>query len=835
MSAARLPATSRAIARSGVSGVVVAALAWVVLTGSGVAVPAEPAAAASNSAVTITAEDQDADYEEAPFPELSVTVSQTKDLVSQGVTVSWTGGRQSVAPGQTGGEDFLQIFQCWGDDPSDASRPDRTTCQYGGTLGPGSTRDSYRDADRDVDAAHDLQYTIPGRGVVLPAYTSIPFRAPDGTSVSNIVTDASTGAKTVDTAIDVNTNQYFTSYTTNEIPWAPSGADGRGSVAFEVQTAMQSSGLSCGTPTPENLDVGASCWLVVLPRGASDNGSRYITQSGLFWDTWKHALAFRLDFRPLGARCKEGTAERQVFGSELITLAMGSWQPAVCNTAGGAVLALVTGSESDALRAAATTPDSGLVVTSRALQDVETDPLVYAPLAISGLTIGFNIDRFVNPNLTVPAEIADRDRLAITSLRLTPRLLAKLLTNSYRASLPLGTDAGVVEKNPWNVVQDPDFLAINDPEWTYLVMQGYALSDVLVPQGRSDAAWIIWQYITADPEAAAFLAGTPDPWGMVVNPWSTTTAAANPSGVAFSLPREDFPKADPIERPADGSGGAINLITWRPYTADLDTSGYLTLRGDGQLLGGWDIFAVPPKYAKAARALPGRRQVLGLTSTSAAERYQVVTAELKNAAGAFVAPSTESMLAAAAAMGTSAESTQVLRYDSTSAAAKGATTAYPLTVPIYAAANPKYVSADARGAYAAFIRYATTSGQNPGDALGQLPRGYAPLPASWRASAESAAAAILSGSTQPAPTGNNSAGAGGPNGYSPASDTSGEPAQPDASGSPAAALSSSVTPADPSPPVDGPVLPLSLALGLAAALASSVAGRRKAIRSWIRR
>ena len=720
------------------------AVVCVLVAGSGVVIGSPAQAAEPSSAATVTARDQDSDYLSAPFPDLAVTVSQTKNLVSQGITVSWTGGRQSVAPGQTGGADFLQIFQCWGDDPANPSRPDRTTCQYGATLGPGSTRDSYRESDAVVDATHDGPYTVPAEGLFTPTYTSIPFRAPDGKTVTNIATDAA-GTRTLIPGVSVNTNPYFTEYTTNEVPWAPSGPDGRGSVAFEVQTAMQSSGMSCGTPKADNLDVGASCWLVAVPRGASDNGSRYITQSGLFWDTWKHALAIRLDFRPLGVRCDEGTKERQVFGSELLSLAVNSWQPSVCRAEGGAVLALVTGSESDALRTAATTAESGLVVTTRALQGVERDPLVYAPIALSGLTVGFTIDRFVNPNIVVPPELAAKDRLPITSLKLTPRLLAKLLTNSYRASLPLGVDAGVVEKNPWNIAQDPDFLAINDPEWASLTMQGYALSDLLVPQGRSDAAWVIWQYIASDPKAAAFLAGTPDDWGMVVNPWCATDPTVNPSGTAFTVPRDDFPKADPIERPASSTGGPINLVTWRPYTTELDTSGYLALRGDGQLLGGWDALSASPKYGKAPRALPGRRQVLALTSTSAAQRYQVVTAELQNGAGEFVGPETSAMLEAAKSMVVAGGNDQVRRYDATSEAAKTAKGAYPLTVPLYAAANPDTLSRDARSAYVTFIRFATSTGQTPGDGLGQLPRGYAPLPDDLVQQARTVAGVIADG------------------------------------------------------------------------------------------
>ncbi len=60
--------------------------------------------------------------------------------------MSWTGGKKSQVPNQqTGGENFLQVAQCWGDEAgSNGTRPDRTTCQYGGFNLPGATRYSNR-------------------------------------------------------------------------------------------------------------------------------------------------------------------------------------------------------------------------------------------------------------------------------------------------------------------------------------------------------------------------------------------------------------------------------------------------------------------------------------------------------------------------------------------------------------------------------------------------------------------------------------------------------------------------------------------------------------------
>lgn len=840
MSAEHRPAARRTALRSGLSGLLVGSIVWIGLTASGVLAPASPAHAADSSAVTVTAAQQDQHLSSAPLPDLSVTVSQTQRLTAQGIRISWTGGKKSIAAGPgNGGENFLQIFMCWGDDPEDADRPDRTTCEYGGASSPGATRDGYRAYPLSDIPAADQPYSAPSAISFLPPFTSIPFIARDGTRVDGIVTDAATGAKSIDTSVDVNNNQFFTNYSTNEVPWVGSGDNGKGAVSFEVQTAAQSSGLGCGTAITRNgQTTGAGCWLVILPRGTSDNGSINITQSGLFADSWQHALAVRLGFEPIGARCEQGAAERQLAGSELATLAVNAWQPVVCKGAGASIYSLLTMPESDAVAAAATSQGAPLALTSFPWQTDGADPLRYAPIALTGLAVSIAIDRQPDPFKNLPASYVDAARTPFTSMNLTPRLLAKLLSYSYRFALPPGADTGYLTGTAvYNITKDPDFLAVNDKEWAAQDIAGAAVSDIMIPQGRSDAARAVWAYIASDADARDFLASKPDPWGMVVNPWYSTNASKNPSGTAFSLDRDDFPKADPVE--ADPPNvGPVNIVTWRPFSSDLGTNAYLTLRGDGQLLGTWDQYAIPPKYNKGARLLPGNQAVIGLTTTSSASRYQVVTASLENPAGAFVAPTTSAMEAAAAAM-TAVDKTSVLGFDAASTTAKGATTAYPLTLPVYAAANPAETDASLRAAYAAFITYATsTGGQTPGIDIGTLPDGYAPIPTGWVTAAKTAAAAIAVG-TQPtaaSDSGSGSSSDSGSGSYGGSSDAVGasEGAQPSATGTASPTLSSSVTPADPEAPAS-PALGYALLAGLASAVISHVASRRRAIRSWVRR
>ena len=843
----------------------VALLILVMLSLSGTPLAATQARAdgAANSAKTVRAADYDPDVANSPFPDLAVTVSQTEDLIQQGITVSWTGGKQSEAPqGTVGGSNFVQILECWGNEPgSDGTRPDRRTCQYGGTGGWGATRDG-NTLPENV-APQDQKYSADLGGY---NYVGIPFvaynsdrvvdesKAPAESVLTNTTTNNAGQVVLKSPMIRFDANEYFTSLTTNEVKWAPSGNDGSGSAPFELQTAMQSPGLGCGSPVKvSGVSTGQPCWLVIIPRGQADNGSSLINTPGLWWSSWKHHLAVKLDFRPLGTACELGAAERQLAGSELVAQAISSWQPVVCR--GGSPFTLAQIPETDALAAAAGTTPSALAFTSRPLSlegsGLTKDPLAYAPVALGGISVSFAVDAF--PSSTADEKYRARAGLPLTDMKLTPRLLAKLLTASYVDALPSGADLSHIGyksfadpgKNARSLVFDPDFRAINDPEWSVQLIAGASISDVLMPLGRSDLTQRVWEYVLADAEAKAWLAGKPDPWGMVVNPCYSTNSKVSarcpradkgaPATAALSLPRDDFPKADPAEKidttisdPANGTG-VVNLVTWRPYTSGFADGGFRVLRGDGMVLGAWDKFSVPPKFGKSQRQLLGSRQVLALTSTPAARLYQTTTAKLRNPAGEFVSPESANLLAAAAAMTPVTGQTPVLRFDQSSAKAKAAKNAYPLAIPVYAALNPQQTDAAQRADYAKLISYAAGDGQTPGNEDGQLPSGYAPLPAAWRSQATAAAEVIRSGSwpsPSPSPTPTTSSTASAASQPSEQSTTP-PPSDPSPSGDQAGALAGPTTPKDPELGGLAVVVPATGVAGLAAVVGIPLISRRR--------
>ncbi len=873
------------------------------------------AQADASSSITIAAKDNDItratdpNLLAAPAPDLKVTVSQTTGLLSQAIQVSWTGGKSSSTPSSsTGGANFLQIAECWGEDPANPGHPDPTTCQYGGFATAGATRGGSVECPlgtvngdtvrlNPVIDAHDYSNTTGSNGDYtqpcargLSPFTSIPFRAAanagtiasvmpnptltgvagpriayeeysaPGTALDATIQQSGTtpvvgGALTVPTpanvggtnqnlvGVNLTSNQFFTKYTTNEIPWAGTGADGNGSTKFEVQTAVQTPALGCGslvTDSVSGAQVPQSCWLVVIPRGTGDSGSTEITKSGLWWDSWKHNIAFKLDFRPTAQLCSIGGTEKQLSGSALVEGAISSWQPNLCLGATGSTFIVSTGNEAAALTKASGTVPSPLALTSRPLQIAGKDPVQYAPVALSGLAISFAIDRYavpgINPGHTTPADYIAKNTTAFTSMNLTPRLVAKLLTNSYWLSLPAGaprTEIGYVSdadqgKNAQSLVKDPDFLSKQtSDEWNYQYLASISLADLLVPGGQSDEANQLWQYALSDQEGRDFLAGKPDDWGMTVNPYYATVASSY--SPALTLPTVTFPKADPITTanslPTDVSQGndSINLLTYRPFTPDFATGAYDTLRGDGQVLGTWN--PVKKTYDKSVRNLVGTQKVLAVTTTEAAARYSNVTASLRNPAGNFVAPTTETMTSAAAAMTASAGNAAVLGFDFSSAPAVAAANAYPLTMPIYAAVNPLQTDASLRATYANFIRYAVQGGQVPGVSTGQLPDGFAPIPPAWVDQSMVSANAIEQGISPLSLIAGTTVVASAPNGsvaprVAPVTSESTvvtANTNPTATGAPAGALAGKPTPADPALGPVAAAVPAGLLSGFAAA------------------
>ncbi|SNY62202.1 hypothetical protein [Paractinoplanes atraurantiacus] len=651
-------------------------------------VPPSVATAAEGSAVTVTGRGE--------FADLKVTVAQTTNLINQVVTVSWTGGKPTVDVGVY--LDYLQIMQCWGDD---ATGPRRDQCQYGalytdsrGGTWTGSRQVSY--GDSLVDKAETLK---PENGQ--PAY--VPF-----TSVTGGVSTGSGGG------------EFFDATTTNEIPYGRTRQNGTGEEFFEVQTATEAPGLGCGAKLADGT--GRSCWLVIVPRGQTEvNGTtgdarphRWLDSSPLSATNWDQRMVVPLKFQPLGSVCPIGTAERRTVGAEAMTEAMLRWQPTLC--AGGDRVYGYSQVTDDLARTRLTGKDPGLVfLNSPAVQNPK-NPQLYAPVAVSGLTIALNVDWQSGFDAT------DEDRLnegrRITGLKLTPRLVAKLLTQSYLSGADNSRTS--IAGNPMTVSSDPEFLKYNPDFAKQLAVP---IGDMLVPLGQSDLAKRLWEWVLADPDAKAFLTGAKDPWGMKVNPVYS----------AQSWPQETFPKSDLycVKLRSDaGDERDWCTLDMHPYTNNMHDAARYASRGDSLVrnVTARDNVGSVIGWKKGAPQAPGKRALLAVTDVATADRYGLPTAQLMNRSGTFVAPTTEGMLASVGTMKYSTATPGTLEPDPSRTDAN----AYPLTTVVYGATAPLAITKAAGKDYADLLRYAAGNGQTPGVEPGTLPYGYAPLPAELR-------------------------------------------------------------------------------------------------------
>jgi hypothetical protein len=368
-------------------------------------------------------------------------------------------------------------------------------------------------------------------------------------------------------------------------------------------------------------------------------------------------------------------------------------------------------------------------------------PPVYAPVLLGGLTISFFVES--QSRGSAPAAVKAFDGSRITQLNLTPRLVAKLLTESYKygvSALALEFQAGgPLAGNPIDLTTDPDFLAANpaaagNPAFKDLFFVN-GIPDALSPLNPSDATAELWQWVNADKDARAFLDGTPDPFGMVVNP----------SFAKIALPRPDIPKLDPFCQQFPPPQPKLCTLDYHPYAASMHAAGRAAARGDLLQRVTWRNDLFPPVYGTTPSQPAGKRAILAITDAATAYRYGLQTAYLRNASGAFVGPTQAGMLAAAGSM----KPVDGLAIPDPATTDPGA---YPLTTLTYAATTPAALTTVQGHDYAALLDYAAGAGQTPGVGPGQLPPGYAPLPLALRAQTSAAAQQVRALAGIPIPT-----------------------------------------------------------------------------------
>ncbi|HSL74724.1 MAG TPA: hypothetical protein VK853_09655 [Ilumatobacteraceae bacterium] len=720
------------------------------------------------------------------FASLEITVNQTRNLTNQAVSITWKGGDPTKqGPGRFA-SNYLQIFQCWGDDdglvPSNPGPPPEQCVQgavagtFGG-VGSGLYPAGFalsRVVSRTTWANYD-----PGVGVADPRTTNVwlPFVAVDGE-----VVEIQVNSQFQPTVQGGNfwLNPYFGIATTNEIAGGATGPDGTGAELMEVLTGVQSTGLGCGQRAQRmasgELKV-PQCWIVVVPRGtpseenqgtpfeanADQNG---VATSPVSPTAWANRVSIPIEFNPVDNACSIGSDERRFVGNELFFPAVASWQPKLCEIPGLPAYSYAPVGDATARRqlTAGAFGSTEMAAVSRPLeQDATTadNPVVYAPVAGLGVVIGFNVERFPNPGAS--EEIQQLGGVRLAEINLTPRLVAKLLTQSYTQQLPVSSPPAYEwdDANPPHLGLDPDFLRFNPEFELLLIANARTFSGLQLPAGNSDAALQVWEWILADPEARAWLEGSPDEWGMRVNPIYATNASVSSSGSAFGDPLPNsFPKGDPYCFQASAQSQTSPVppplcgTDWMPYARGFqDAAQVARTASDGARIV-QNPFAQAPSEVWA-RELPqfvGRRAMLALTDSASAARFGLQTARLSRAGDngpdrVFVPADAQGLRLGLASL--EARSTPGFLEPSTAPAPA----AYPLATLVYAALTPLSLDAGARADFAAFIEYAVGPGQVPGLALGQLPRGYVELNEELRGQALAAATVVrtLTPPTPPTP------------------------------------------------------------------------------------
>ncbi|MGI9197878.1 MAG: hypothetical protein ACR2KE_10500, partial [Candidatus Nanopelagicales bacterium] len=386
----------------------------------------------TDSAVTKSGEGQ--------FTDLTVTVSQTTGLVNQVIRVSWTGGAPTKPEFGNLGTDYLQIMECWGGTKDDG--PPREKCQYGGQR-----------AWNGGQNTNSRQLTT--TGVTDPAEEANPEWEVDG--LAYVPFESWTGKTTTGPK-----SEFFDRYTSNEVNHARTRPDGTGEEYFEVQTGVESPGLGCGQVKDGETPL---CWLVVVPRGSTEvDGSVRGTTTGDPLDTsplsasnWKNRIVFPLDFQPIGTACPIGRDEIPLLGTDRIAEAISRWQPALCAGGDGNFSYVVLSDEAARQKSQSDAPDLTFVERGLLPDAVSPQhPVVYAPIALSGVTISFNLES--QSSSLAPDDVRRRDGERLTGVKLNQRLVAKLLTQTYRYDA--APDPKRVAGNPWDLSSDPEFLEL---------------------------------------------------------------------------------------------------------------------------------------------------------------------------------------------------------------------------------------------------------------------------------------------------------------------------------------------------------------------------------------
>jgi hypothetical protein len=780
--------------------VVISALTGFAVAGAAVPGAMGPAAAATPAATsaggsdvtvskTITRTQTDATGAELPAGtpgvesrSVTMTVSQTQNLRSrQSVDVTWKGAHPTGnvqgdpnSPLATNDEFPFVLLQCRGSDSTSVpvseqlspqtcwtqTGPQERMSQTPSTAFPAWRVDRYAAPDERTLHVNDPS-PLPAGCDPYTGYATrrVPFVNVTGTTY---YPDFASCTKQPPEALVVD-NASQPGNTTYGI----TRPDGNGDAKFTMWSAQDNSSLGCSDivkcslvavpvlgiscdvaatslpaadrpPATKTAAVTKDCMStgVFLPGQPSNSGGSppALSVSGRLWwaaSNWRNRITVPLTFAPADNICDLVSAKEPIdlYGSELMTQAMIQWRPAFCLDPKRTPFRHVQVGEPQAASLLdQSSIEAGLV--SYPPQGGYTRPVVNAPVALSGFAISYAID--------------DAEGGSYKKLRMTPRLIAKLLTMSYPGAQWVQDEYAALHTNPLEMSLDPEFQALN-PGITKGVANNISASTILSLSSDSDVLRSLTAYLNSDKETRAWLDGAPDPWGMKVNP----------SYAKIALPVQTWPQLDTFE-PAKYYASGLNFCLKSSPAPYLPLIASPTIRMSNitfamQFANATSqVDCIQPilgsteglKLAAGGRENPGFRFVLGLTSLADSARYALDTAALQTTVAAgtaakftndtgrtFVSPTDAGLRSAGQLLTPNVKAglwdlpiARIVTQDAAKAA-------YPGAMVVYAAVPTLGLPATDAQAYSALLRWAATTGQTPGTTNGTLPPGYLPLTA----------------------------------------------------------------------------------------------------------
>jgi hypothetical protein len=511
--------------------------------------------------------------------------------------------------------------------------------------------------------------------------------------------------------------------------YSTTARNGTGEAFIQLLTAEEAPQLGCNR--------GHECSLVIEPAqggniftGNCNDHSQDIGQTaiGQFAFTgsygkcsWKDRIIVPLRFEPTPTDCPVHNPDFSVIGSPMLSRAMLSWQTALCSAANPEYIQYDSAQNEPLAREDFVSGTDTVALTTLPLTGTTSPrPFVYAPVGISAESIAFWID---NPTTGKP----------LTHLKLDPRLVLKLLTQSYNfenescghgvADMRGAGCDNAVDNDPESLFVDPEFERLNPHVAS--VGDGFQIPTVL--SGESDMTWELTSWIAANKAAKEFADGAYDPWG----------AHVNTNYLDMTLPTNTLSPMDPYPPISHRYDPYFPLSSVAQYQVD---NWYPATDWQPDTAGNYD--ALDPE-------IPGNRALFAILDEGDAAAFQLPVASLENAAGNYVAPTNAGMAAAISDMTTRKSRngrTQQIQFTNSSKFLKhhpGVRDAYPLTMVIYAMVPTGGISKKKAARIAQWLDFVANEGQQPGYGPGLLPPGYLPMTAAMRAQTLKAAKEVL--------------------------------------------------------------------------------------------